>query len=47
VCAPHPVPGVEGWECKIRHEMSVMDSIFGKWELAVTDDVYIKRKQYW
>jgi hypothetical protein len=30
-----------GLELKIWGEMSVTNTIFGRWELAVADDVYI------
>ena len=36
------VPGMEGLECKNWGKMSVMDTILGRWELTVADDVYIR-----
>jgi len=33
---------VTGMECKNCVKMSVMITIFGRWELAVADNVYIK-----
>ena len=34
------MPSMEGLECKNCGEMSVRDTIFGRWELAVADNVY-------
>jgi hypothetical protein len=31
---------MEGLECQNWSDMSVMDTIFGRWELAVADKVY-------
>jgi len=36
------VPGMEGLEYKNWGKMSVMDTIFGRWELTVADNVYIR-----
>jgi hypothetical protein len=33
---------MEGLECKNWDEMSVMDILFGRWELAVADDLYLE-----
>ena len=43
-CAQLPVTGTEGLKCKNGgcRGVSVTDTIFGWWELAVTDDVYIR-----
>jgi hypothetical protein len=38
------VPGMEGLECKNWGKMSVMDTIFGRWKLAVTEDIYIRSR---
>ena len=41
---------MEDFECKIWGEMSVTNTIFSRWELAVADNVYFKkrkRNQYW
>ena len=35
---------MEGLRCKKWGEMSVMDTIFGRWEIAVADDVYITNR---
>ena len=34
--------GIAGLVCKNWGEMSVTDTIFGRWKLAVADDVYIR-----
>ena len=35
---------IEGLECKNWGEMSVTDTTFDRWELAVADDVYIRNR---
>jgi len=35
---------MEGLRCKISGEMSVTDTIFGRWEIAVADDAYITNR---
>jgi len=35
---------MEGLECKNWGEMSVTDTTFDRWELAVADDVYIRNR---
>jgi hypothetical protein len=35
---------MEGLQCKNWGEMSVMDTIFGRWKLAVTEDIYIRSR---
>ena len=43
VCAALPVPtGMEDLECKNWGETSKTHTIFGRWELAVSDDVFIR-----
>ena len=42
VCATLPIPGTEGLECKNWGEMSVKDTLFGRLELAVADNVCIR-----
>lgn len=32
---------MEGLECKKLAEMSVTNTLFGRWELAAADDIYI------
>ena len=43
-CATLLVPGMEVFELKNWGEMSVMDTIFSRWELAVADNVYIRNR---
>ena len=39
-----PVTGMEGLNCKKWGKMSVTDTIFGRWEIAVADNVYSKNE---
>jgi hypothetical protein len=35
---------MEGLQCKKWGKISVTDSIFGRWEIVVADDVYITNR---